>query len=475
MKNLKKIAILSSLALMAAVSCNKEEMSNDSVADHVLIASLEKSADTKVAMNPETQKLVWNKNCEILAYDAAGNRNVYKCANATTGEFTLASGTVEPGNLAHAFTGYSNHGYEFNKNSSGKFKAKINPQYTAKDNSYLFNMPLYGKLNYADEQLSAKFMYTTGVLCLKFTNLPKETVSLILKSDQRINSTYEFNIADEVKEGMEIKLKSASAEGQKEIEMVVADAASETPLSKTVYFPLVTGEHKILDVFAKLVDGTRVGLCSFTDKTVERAHIYTVVRDFSSLDPNAGQFSILPDADGKWTSTHATKMELEQGKYYAITTNHNGTRCRGDIKYDGSAVLHAGNFPIVAIKIEDTNDLDEAYTKRNINLDLVSKDETIKGNVGGNNNKWVNDYKCSDGSHVFLYNLATQQLDASGTKSSLPIDSAVEFTSFQIKYADIETCTAPITYKIYWVQTFRTVDEVKAYIESEGLTYEVIK
>ena len=97
------------------------------------------------------------------------------------------------------------------------------------------------------------------------------------------------------------------------------------------------------------------------------------------------------------------------------------------------------------------------------------------GNVGGSNNKWAHDYKCSDGSHVFIYDLSTQNFATGGL---LPTSSVAEFTTFQFKYADIATTnpSEKVIFNVYWVQTFKTVKDVQNYIEDvDGLTFEVIK
>ena len=61
-----------------------------------------------------------------------------------------------------------------------------------------------------------------------------------------------------------------------------------------------------------------------------------------------------------------------------------------------------------------------------------------------------------------------------GIGGLLPATAVASFTTLQFKYADIVSSTA-VSYNVYWVQTFKTLQDVQAYIKSEGLTYEVIK
>lgn len=161
--------------------------------------------------------------------------------------------------------------------------------------------------------------------------------------------------------------------------------------------------------------------------------------------------------------------------YVTVTTySQNATKQRGDFKcWSPKTWLHAGNYPIFAIRMQDCIDLYEGVTARNINLDTSGSYGTDKfsGNVGGSNNKWAHDYKCSDGSHVFIYDLSQQTFANGGL---LPTTGVAEFTTLQFKYADIATLTSQVTYNVYWVQTFKNIEDLQKYVtETEGLTYEI--
>lgn len=174
----------------------------------------------------------------------------------------------------------------------------------------------------------------------------------------------------------------------------------------------------------------------------------------------------------------STSNEWHDG-YLTITTyTANATTQRADLKwYDLPAVLHAGNYPVIAIKVDDVKDLYKAdgVTARNLNFDVVGTSESGKEfkALGNGNNKYSGDLKCSDGSHVFIYDLSVLSF---GTGGMAPTNESISFRTFQLKYADIKTIDHQITYNLYWFQTFKTVDDVKKYVtDVDGLTYEVIK
>lgn len=163
----------------------------------------------------------------------------------------------------------------------------------------------------------------------------------------------------------------------------------------------------------------------------------------------------------------------EEG-YITINTKMSGTKYRGDLVCKSeTSWLHAGNYPIFAVRMDDVKDY-EGVTARNITFDAsgTCNGNKYSGGLDGNNNKWLYDYKCSDGSHVLIYDL-TRQKWANGD-GLLPTTSVASFTTLQFKYADIVS-PAAVSYNVYWIQTFKTLQDVQAYIKSEGLTYEVIK
>ncbi|MGQ1948320.1 Ig-like domain-containing protein [Geofilum sp. OHC36d9] len=138
-------------------------------------------------------------------------------------------------------------------------------------------------------------------------------------------------------------------------------------------------------------------------------------------------------------------------------------------KQDSYVWLHAGNYPIVAIKMDDVMDYAEV-TGRNINVDSNTDDGSYKGSLGGGNNKWFSRYKCNDGSYVFIYDLSQQEFSTGGL---LPTDASVQFKTFQWKYADmVVTPIQQISYSVYWVQTFKSISSLEDYLTSQGVIWE---
>lgn len=182
------------------------------------------------------------------------------------------------------------------------------------------------------------------------------------------------------------------------------------------------------------------------------------------------------DAKQKGNETETSHV-WSYGKMTVTTYTQNATAQRADFRcWNPKTWLHAGNYPIFAIRMDDLIDMEEV-TSRNITLDGSGTCDGVSfgGGLGNNNNRWLHDYKCSDGSHVFIYDLTQQAWEKDKNKVMLSTTSVAEFTTLQFKYADIKTLNHQVDYNVYWVQTFKTIADLQKYIESEGLTYEIIK
>lgn len=172
----------------------------------------------------------------------------------------------------------------------------------------------------------------------------------------------------------------------------------------------------------------------------------------------------------------STKYTWGNGFLTVTTAATNATTQRADLKwYDLPLTLHAGNYPVLAMKIEDAKDLGIGVTGRNFNFDTVGKSESGKDfkALGGGNNKWSNELKCADGSRVFIYDLSKVAFKTGGLA---PTNESISFSIFQLKYADIKTISHSFDYKVYWMQTFKSIADVENYVKKvDGIAYEVIK
>lgn len=169
------------------------------------------------------------------------------------------------------------------------------------------------------------------------------------------------------------------------------------------------------------------------------------------------------------------KTELKDGYALCTTRKQNDTNQRGDLQNVNTIYLHPGNYPIMAWKMEDVQEMYPECTFRAFKFDtsgpVVSGEVSPVGGEGGGSDTYIHKYKCEDGSNVFIYDFTQQSIRA----AKLDQNNVTAFNNISIKYADMRPFSAPITYKTYWVQTFKSMDELHAYLEKTGVKYDKVK
>ena len=161
-----------------------------------------------------------------------------------------------------------------------------------------------------------------------------------------------------------------------------------------------------------------------------------------------------------------------------IPYQQNATKARGDFKRTQTTYI-SKDFPIICFRFDDFVDMGiEGISKRNINLDTSGNTEDgtkFSGNFGGSNNKWKKKYLCSDGSAIFVYDLDTQNFATGG---AFPDGTVGTFSTFQIKYADIEAApdASSLMYRFFWFKTFQSEEDLNTFLNEwsaeTGITYE---
>lgn len=183
------------------------------------------------------------------------------------------------------------------------------------------------------------------------------------------------------------------------------------------------------------------------------------------------------------TSGGTQEWRAEPQTHIFFTPNKaNANTLRGDIKRTAPTYI-TRNYPILCFRIDDVNDLGYA---RNITFDTSGNIEDgtkYSGGIGSNNNKWKKKYKCSDGSAILVYDLATQGFGKSDGTNLLPEGTVCTFATFQLKYADIRFSDKRdypedpgVHYRMFWFHTFQSEDALNAYLNEwsteTGITFE---
>lgn len=155
-------------------------------------------------------------------------------------------------------------------------------------------------------------------------------------------------------------------------------------------------------------------------------------------------------------ATAGSTGQIINGKYNVTFPAPSGGKYRADFKKNGGITFHAGNYPIIAIKINKPPRCNYFF-----DTNLGSYND-----VNNNGTKIV-----TDSGNVFYWDLSTGKL---GT-TTLSTTQETILSAFQIKIADIvltdeEIVTNKTNYQVDWVKSFASVDALRAFLNPSGTT-----
>ena len=151
-----------------------------------------------------------------------------------------------------------------------------------------------------------------------------------------------------------------------------------------------------------------------------------------------------------------SSIAIEDGKMVVTAGAQNATMKRADLKYTAVPVtMDFGQYPVIALRTTLPSGGKGSGKGGEYTLDLV----TSAGNVSGK--KCNTGVILDDGTHMLYYDVA--QLNP-----GVAAAGAVTANTFQVKIADIMNENLPTSkYTVYWIRTFKSLDEAKAFAEAE--------
>ncbi|MFC0772141.1 DUF4979 domain-containing protein [Terrimonas alba] len=161
------------------------------------------------------------------------------------------------------------------------------------------------------------------------------------------------------------------------------------------------------------------------------------------------------------TATSGATGQVVNGQFVITAALQSSGKYRGDFQKTGGTTLHAGNYPIVAIKINKP-------PRCNWFFDT---------NLGSYNNSNNNSTKIvTDSGNVYYWDLSTGKLGS----TVLSLTQPTTVSLFQFKIADIvfssaELAAGDYSYEIDWVKTFSSVDELRAFVNPSGTSNPVFE
>ncbi|GEL11107.1 Por secretion system C-terminal sorting domain-containing protein [Flavobacterium glycines] len=156
-------------------------------------------------------------------------------------------------------------------------------------------------------------------------------------------------------------------------------------------------------------------------------------------------------------ATAGSTGQILNGKYNVNFPAPSSTGTyRADFKKNGGITIHAGNYPIIAFKMNKPPRCNYFF-------------DTNLGSYNGTNNNGTK--IVTETANVYYWDLSTGKLGTTTLSTTQP----TTLTSFQLKIADIvltseELASNKTNYQVDWVKSFASVDALRAYLNPSGTT-----
>lgn len=148
-------------------------------------------------------------------------------------------------------------------------------------------------------------------------------------------------------------------------------------------------------------------------------------------------------------ATSGATGSLVNGKLVITMALQSSGKYRGDFKKEGGVTVHAGSYPIVAIRFKKPPACNFFF-------------DTNLGSYNGTNNNATK--LALDSGNIYYWDLSAGKLGTNVLSTTAP----TTLTTFQFKVADVvltqaELAANDIAFEIDWVKTFSTVNELRLY------------
>lgn len=212
----------------------------------------------------------------------------------------------------------------------------------------------------------------------------------------------------------------------------------------------------------------KIGTVKITGTTAngkEAESIITVAEGMFRKDFSDGNVSPWAIADGATALFDGTKLTVKfpptTGKYRAdFSLAKNGIV--------GNVALNVGIYRYFAIKMLVANNLVENSNGNGCFILDTDKGRYLQSS-GGGNNKYKTYLKNNEAwawnkVAVYYYDL---QESFGGSNYTFPTTGSSEVSTFKFVIADYPVASSNDHYDIYWIRSFKTLDELKAFVDNE--------
>lgn len=309
---MKKSLFYIAAAALALVSCNEEELVQVPVnqVNGVLTVAFEQDGATRTNITSTTNEgktsntLAWSEGDEIAVF--GGTAVKYTISDVKAGIFQVANGATAPAEITGVAFPYSED-VSLTENTLTMTLPSVIDQTTAGE----LDLPMWATVSEGNITLK----HLAGVLKVNLAEVPAGYNTLTVTADKPISGTFTAttNAADPV-------LVSSSEVGANKTVTVTFAGATAEPNDYTLYLPLPVGGYA--SIVVSVTDGTNTKvLKQWTDKTVERAQVYSTSADVDTYVTTADELVAAVAAENTTVVNLGGDIEMSE----ILTINKNIT------------------------------------------------------------------------------------------------------------------------------------------------------
>lgn len=402
------------LAVGTLVSCSDDLLNTSSKFDGepgTMVASLEQSVVTRVAMIEGTGKAVWSQGDIVNVYSP--EKMVYNTYTLASGEgtpqgkFVPKQNDLEKESNLYAITESNNiWGVSSASEDGTKIKLTADIPYAfeqdavvaAGNNTYKFPVPYWGKVeSFTDGQMNVGFKALTSFIFVNLKDLPEGTQALVLTTSPYSVGDKVFN-ANGAGEGLTGRYSAILEDGNKlepdegfkcvDTLRVNFKEKIETLGDKIAYIPVISQNYESLSLFAVIEDNVMpyeydkiVPIQTYTDYEFLRGGIEGVRQTAEQFIETATPAQLSQLIAKQLDGTHATNV-------------HVGTLMNSEadntIWVVGNAA--AGYNTSGAITIDNFNSDKDLF--------IAERDAKFHNVTAGGSNEWNTEFDSWDGTDV---------------------------------------------------------------------------
>lgn len=267
---MKKELIYTAAVALALVSCNEEELVQvpANQVNGVLTVAFEQDGATRTNITSSEGKsntLAWSEGDEIAVFGETAVK--YTISDVEAGIFQVANGATAPTEITGVAFPYS----EYVSLSENTLTMTL-PSEIYQNTAGELDLPMWATVSEGNITLK----HLAGVLKVNLAEVPAGYNTLTVTADKPISGTFTATTtaADPV-------LVSSSEVGAAKTVTVTFTAATAEANDYTLYLPLPVGGYA--SIVVSVTDGTNTKvLKQWTDKTVERAKVYSTSANVST-------------------------------------------------------------------------------------------------------------------------------------------------------------------------------------------------